>query len=82
MSILIIWTLVALCGLWVHNSLCRWKYKDALDIFILCLLYFFASPVIHVAIWIFEDKPNWNSQSIVSLLTYIILCLLLLKNIL
>lgn len=74
------WILIALSGLWVHYTLFTWKYKDGFDIFALCLLYFFASPVIHIAIWFFEDKPNWNFHSIVSLLIYISLCINFILN--
>lgn len=82
MPILLNWIFISICGIAVQIWLFSNKDLDKFDKFMYVMLYIFASPVLHVIMWCIQGKPTWNFRSIISLLTYIILCLLLLKNIL
>lgn len=82
MPIWINWILISVSGIASHYWLFPEQDRDKFDNFIFIMFYLFASPIIHVIIWILERRPSFNVKSIVSLLIYTLLCLNLLINIL
>lgn len=76
------WILISAMGIASHHWLFPEQDRDTFDNIMFLMLYLFASPVIHIIIWILQGKPSFNFKSIVSLLMYIILCVNLLINIL